>query len=325
MPPRRPYDAQAAVEHLLGRLRASAGATRVSVWVHEATTEMVVPFRQAVADTGEPAAEHPRLRTPVTLTQSPFLSAVIRSRASVVARADGRRAADKEIAGLGIRSAHAEPLIRRRRGRRRPHRRAGRRRRSAPAPPGHPQARRRHCRGVGPPVGEAPHRPGRASCSASSSPPSKAQSMDHLLGAACRQLAELGEVERACIFLLEDGRLVPRMAATPTAAATSPPGSSSATPRSAWQLAETVLRTGEPLPPTGTPACSRAGGSTTSTSPPASPSRSAAARTWPGSSPWTAPWCGPSPRTCAGSPPPPAPTWAASSSRPAPARPAPPR
>ena len=36
--------------------------------------------------------------------------------------------------------------------------------------------------------------------------------MDHLLGDACRKLAELGEVERACIFLLEDGRLVPRMA-----------------------------------------------------------------------------------------------------------------
>jgi hypothetical protein len=62
---------------------------------------------------------------------------------------------------------------------------------------------------------------------------SKAQSMDHLLGAACRQLAELGEVERACIFLLEDGRLVPRMASYADGRRDRPPGSSSATPRSA--------------------------------------------------------------------------------------------
>jgi diguanylate cyclase (GGDEF)-like protein len=76
---------------------------------------------------------------------------------------------------------------------------------------------------------------------------SKAQSMDHLLGAACRQLAELGEVERACIFLLEDGRLVPRMASY----------ADGRRDRATWeqfrnapvglQLAETVLQTGEPM------------------------------------------------------------------------------
>ena len=44
-----PYDAEAALDGQLERLRAQSGATRVSVWVHEASTGMVVPFRQAVA------------------------------------------------------------------------------------------------------------------------------------------------------------------------------------------------------------------------------------------------------------------------------------
>src|SRR5688500_13151655 len=59
--PSSPFDAQAAMEHLLARLRASTGATRVSVWVHEASTEMVVPFHRVVSPTGEPAPDHPRL------------------------------------------------------------------------------------------------------------------------------------------------------------------------------------------------------------------------------------------------------------------------
>ena len=43
-----PYDAQAALEQLLDRLRSSSGATRVSVWVHESTTELVIPFRETL-------------------------------------------------------------------------------------------------------------------------------------------------------------------------------------------------------------------------------------------------------------------------------------
>ena len=110
MPQASPFDAQAAVESQLNRLRASAGATRVSVWVHEASTEVAVPYRQSVAESSDAAAE-PHLRTAVTLSRSPFLSAVIRSRRSLVARADGRRAPDKELAERGIRSAHGEPLL----------------------------------------------------------------------------------------------------------------------------------------------------------------------------------------------------------------------
>jgi diguanylate cyclase (GGDEF)-like protein len=77
---------------------------------------------------------------------------------------------------------------------------------------------------------------------------SRAQSMRQLLGAAAHQLAELGEVERACIFLLDDsGRLIPRMAsyadgrrdpATWKRFRNAPVG---------LDIAERVLRTGEPM------------------------------------------------------------------------------
>ena len=82
------FDAQIALETLLGRLRTAAGATRVSVWMYEKSTEMVVPFRQSVADTADLAGE-PEVRTPVTLSSSAFLSAVIRGQNPVEARAVG--------------------------------------------------------------------------------------------------------------------------------------------------------------------------------------------------------------------------------------------
>src|SRR3954465_3438090 len=110
VPPASPYDAQAAGETQPTRRRTSAGANRVSVWVHEASTEMAVPYRQSVAGSSDAAAE-PALRTAVMLSRSPFLPAVIRSRRSLEARADGRRASDKELAERGIRSAHGEPLL----------------------------------------------------------------------------------------------------------------------------------------------------------------------------------------------------------------------
>ena len=106
-----PYDATAALERMLERLRAEAGATRVAVFFHEATTATAVPFRQAVADTADGQAV-PDLRTPVPLSASPFLAAVVRDRRPVQGRADGRRATDKDLARRGVRSAHAEPLLR---------------------------------------------------------------------------------------------------------------------------------------------------------------------------------------------------------------------
>ena len=240
-----PFDAQAALESLLARLRASAGATRVSVWVHEASTEMIVPYRQSLADLrdADPASTP---RTAITLSRSPFMSAIIRSRRPLTAKADGRRLSDKELAGRGVRSAHGEPLL-------------------VdgevigvltvePAAAAAPHLLRQVAPKIALALSEAwtrrseQRRTGQVEVLLSLiESASKAQSMDHLLGAACRQLAELGEVERACIFLLEDDRLVPRMAAY--ADGRREPGT--------WeqfrnapvglQLAETVLRTGRPM------------------------------------------------------------------------------
>ena len=76
---------------------------------------------------------------------------------------------------------------------------------------------------------------------------SKAQSMDHLLGSACRQLAELGEVERACIFLLEDDSLVPSMAAYADGRRDLATWEQFRNAPVGMHLAETVLRTGRPM------------------------------------------------------------------------------
>ena len=139
------------------------------------------------------------------------MSAVIRSRQSVVARADGRRAADKEIAERGHPVRPRRAPDGRRRGRRRPHRSSPPPPPHPPAPPGRPRLAARAGRGVDPPVGEAPDRAGRGPARAD-----RVRRQGAVHGPPARrrlpQLAELGEVERACIFLLEDGRLVPRMA-----------------------------------------------------------------------------------------------------------------
>jgi diguanylate cyclase (GGDEF)-like protein len=240
-----PYDAEVAVENQLCRLRALAGATRVSIWVHETSTGMVEPFLQAVADSGEAAAKPP-LSTAVTVSSSPFMAAVVGNRRPVVARADGRRAADKELAERGVRSAHGEPLL-------------------VdgevvgvltvePAAAAAPHLLRQIAPKLAGALLEAWTRRSEKRRTQQAEvllglieSAAKAQSMDHLLGDACRQLADLGEVERACIFLLEDGRLVPRMAsyadgrrdlATWVQFRNAPVG---------LQLAETVLRTGEPM------------------------------------------------------------------------------
>jgi transcriptional regulator with GAF, ATPase, and Fis domain len=239
-----PYDAQAAVQDMLARLRASAGATRVSVWVHEASTQMVVPFRSAMA-MGTPELPD-RTRTPVALSHSPFLARVIRDRQPVQAHATGRRAADREIRDLGVRSAHGQPLIL-----------------DGevvgvltiePAAAAAPHLLRKVAPRLAVALTEAWARRSERRRTAQAEvllglieSAGTAQSMDSMLGDACRTLAQLGEVERACIFLLEDGRLVPRMAgyadgrrdpATWEQFRNAPVG---------LELAETVLRTGRPM------------------------------------------------------------------------------
>ena len=75
---------------------------------------------------------------------------------------------------------------------------------------------------------------------------STARSMDHLLATACRRLAALGGVDRACIFLLEDGDLVPRMAASADGRRDVETWERFRNAPVGMDLAESVLRTGEP-------------------------------------------------------------------------------
>ena len=235
-PPASPFDALAATERLLARLRADSGATRVSVWVHETVTGMVVPFRQAVAGSATPV-DDPRLRTPVSLRQTAFFSRVVGSGASTVAHSTGRRAADREIERLGIRSAHGEPLIL-----------------DGvvvgvltvePAAAATPRLLRQVAPKLAVAVAEAwqrrseKRRAGQAAVLLGLiESAAQARSMDQLLGTACRRLTELREVERARIFLLEDGRLVPRAAGDADGLQDSV----------GLQVADRVLLTGEPFP-----------------------------------------------------------------------------
>jgi GAF domain-containing protein len=235
------------MEHLLARLRAATGATRVAVWVHEASTEMVVPFHRVVSPSGEPPPEHPRLSAPVTLSQSHLLSAVIRDRQPVVARADGRRKTDKECAAMGIRSGHGEPLIQ-----------------DGevigvltiePAAAASAHLLRQVAPKLAAAVAEAwARRSDRRQVEQAAvllgliESAAKADSMRQLLGVACRQLSRLSEVERACIFLLDDaGNLVPRMAAYADGRRDPTTWKRFRTAPVGLEITEAVLRTGEPV------------------------------------------------------------------------------
>jgi diguanylate cyclase (GGDEF)-like protein len=240
-----PYDAEAALEDQLERLRAQAGATRVSVWVHEASTGMVVPFRRAVAPGGD-AAAGPQQRTAVTLTSSAFMSAVITGCQSVVARADGRRAPDKDLAARGLKSAHGEPLL--------VDGNVVGVLTMEPAAAATTHLFRQACPRLALALTQSWTRRSEKRRTAQAGvllglieSAAKAQSMDHLLGDACRKLAELGEVERACIFLLEDGRLVPRMASYADGRRDLATWEQFRNAPVPFPLAETVLRTGEPI------------------------------------------------------------------------------
>ncbi|MGY1845752.1 bifunctional diguanylate cyclase/phosphodiesterase [Blastococcus sp. SYSU DS1021] len=245
-PSASPFDAHAALVHLLSRLRASSGATRVSVWVHEASTGLVVPYRQSGCATRDALPLHPALRTPAVLADSPFLSAVVTGRRGIVAHADGRRVEDRHLAEVGIRSAHGEPLVL-----------------DGevvgvltvePAAAAAPHLLRQVAPRIAAALAEAWRRRTQQRRLAQAAvllelieSAAQAQSMDHLLGSACRQLAELGEVERACVFLLEDGRLVPRMAAYADGRQDLATWRQFRNAPVAPELAETVLRTGTPM------------------------------------------------------------------------------
>jgi diguanylate cyclase (GGDEF)-like protein len=241
-----PFDAQAVLVALLDRLRASSGATRVGLWVHEATTDSLVPFRSAVATTGEPPVDHERLHGPVALSRSPFLARVIRDRQPVQAYATGRRAADREIEQLGIRSVHGHPLL--------IDGEAIGVLTIEPAAAGSPHLLRQAAPRLAVALAEAWTRRSEQRRTAQAEvllglieSAAKAESMDQLLAEACRKLAELGEVDRACVFLLEDGRLVPSMARYADGRQDLAAWEQFRNAPVGFELAETVLRTGEPI------------------------------------------------------------------------------
>ena len=196
---------------LLDRLRARVGATRLSLWVHEASTETVVPFAQSLAATGT-LPEHPSLFVPRGVPGSPFLAEVIGKRRAVATKGNGRRATDREVAAVGIRSLHAEPLLL-------DGEVVGMLTVEPAAAAGSTAIRQAGPRLAAALVEAWARRTERRRLEQAEilltliENAAQAQSMNHLLASACQGLAELGEVERACIFLLEDGRLVPRMAA----------------------------------------------------------------------------------------------------------------
>ena len=245
-PGESPFDALSALENHLDRLRASSGATRIAVWVYEASTDSVVPFRAAVAATGQPSVEHARLRAPVALSQSAFLARVIRDGLPVQAYATGRRAADKEIERLGIRSVHGQHLV-------------------VdgevigvltvePAAAASPHLIRQAAPRLANALAEAWTRRSQKRRTAQAEvllglieSAAKAESMEQLLAEACLKLAELGEVDRACVFLLEDGRLVPSMARYADGRRDPVAWERFRTAPVGFELAETVLRTGEPI------------------------------------------------------------------------------
>jgi diguanylate cyclase (GGDEF)-like protein len=205
-----PYDAGAALDGMLGRLRATLGATRVSVWVHEASTGMAVPFAKVGCATA-PEVDDPRVRAPLDLRRTAFLSTVIRERRAVVAHADDPGLIGAELISFGVRSVHAEPLFT-----------------DGevsgvlvvdPAPAASPALLRQAAPRIAVALSAAAVRRSEQRRMDHAEVllelierAAKASSTEHLLADACQQLAALGEAERACVFLLEDGRLVPTMA-----------------------------------------------------------------------------------------------------------------
>ncbi|MEU2348115.1 EAL domain-containing protein [Modestobacter sp. NPDC049651] len=209
-----PYDAVAALEGLLARLRSATGASRVAVWVHEASTGVAVPFRQVRS--GTPAGTGTTDdRVPLAVDHSPVLTAIIRERRTLTQRlAEAEAAVAAEAASYGVRSAHGEPLL--------VHGAVVGALFLEPAAAASPTLLRQ----ATPELAEslsaawAQHRAERRLAQAEAlldlvERAHQADSVDELLTGACRQLAGLAEVDRAVVLLQRDGRLVPWAASAP--------------------------------------------------------------------------------------------------------------
>ncbi|MCZ2850394.1 bifunctional diguanylate cyclase/phosphodiesterase [Modestobacter sp. VKM Ac-2978] len=244
--PPSPYDAVAALEQLMLRLQRTSGASRVAVWVHEASTGVAVPFRQ-VRSGGPVGQVPPGERVPLSLERSPVLSAVIGERRTLNMHLDDApRSLADEADRYGVRSAHGEPLL------------VGDEVVGAlviePAAAASASQLRHATPRLAVALQEAWTRRSEQRRLAQAEvllglieSAALARSMDQLLGSACEQLAALGEVHRACVFLLEDGVLVPRMASYADGRRDIGSWTQFRQAPEPLRLADEVLRTGRPM------------------------------------------------------------------------------
>ncbi|SDC54528.1 diguanylate cyclase (GGDEF) domain-containing protein [Geodermatophilus telluris] len=205
--PAPPSDAEAALAHRLAALRHGLGADRLSLWWHETATGLAVPF--AVS------ADGARAVGPVSaqvVARSPFLGPVLTARRPVTVEPGDAGPAAAELAALGLDDAAGTPLVH------------GGEVVGAlvvePARAARDPRVRRTARSLAPALVAASARRAERRRLVTAEVllelvegAPQARSLDHLLGAACERLAALGGVDRACVFLLEDGRPVPSMAA----------------------------------------------------------------------------------------------------------------
>ena len=243
--PASPYDAVAALDALLGRLRAASGANRVAVWLHEATTRTVVPFARATCETTAPI-EDARVQSPLALSAHRLPE---HGRGQPPHRPRPRRRPGTARCGAPLATAsasvHGEPLLH--------------------------DGEVVGVLVVDPPAAASPSLlrhavPAIAAALRAAAvrrseqrrleqaevllhvieAAAGADSVEQLLGSACERLAALGDAERACVFLLEDGRLVPSMASYADGRRDRADWALFRSAPEPLRLAEEALRTGEP-------------------------------------------------------------------------------
>ncbi|GAB3300976.1 hypothetical protein GCM10027451_03740 [Geodermatophilus aquaeductus] len=242
--PVSPFDAEAALEHRLCSLRLALGADRVSVWFHEADTDLGVPFAQSVGEGGTP--RNATVRVPLAVSRSPFLTTLVRDRRRLVVQPGDRGPEATELAALGVHDAAGTPVV------------CGTRGVLGvlvvePARCGDDVRVERTAAALAQPLADAwARRAERRRLDSAETlleiveAATQAPSVDALLATACQRLAALGGVDRACVFLLEDGRLVPRMARYADGRRDRATWRRFRSAPAAMGLVERVLRTGEP-------------------------------------------------------------------------------
>jgi diguanylate cyclase (GGDEF)-like protein len=213
--------------------------------VHEGSSDTIVPFTRATCAEAAPIAD-PRVLGPLDLAGTPLLSAVVLDRRPVTARDDQSDAIGEELRSMGIRSVHGEPLlvdgavvgalvV-------------------APAAAVTPAVLRQATPRIAVALAAAATRRSEQRrleqaqiLLALIETAAGTSSVDQLLFRACEQLAALSDVDRACVFTLEDGRLQPRMAAYADGRYDADLWDAFRTAHEPLRLGEAVLSAGSPI------------------------------------------------------------------------------